>query len=269
MIYIALLPAALLSVYFCGRLVFRHHFYKQLQILFSHRQEISKKVDLSSLDLPSSVRAYFCHVLTDGMHYVSCARLKHTGTFKTDLRKHWIAIKGEQYFTVMRPGFIWRGTIGTFSAIDSYLNGKGTLSVWLFSAFRIANATGQRMDRAELLRWLGEDVWMPTNLLPSRYVTWEPLSDDSARLLFCYRGIHLDYTVFFNEKNEICRMETLRSYNNGAAQPWVGTFSDYRYHYGMLVPMKVSASWILDGIEYPYAKFDLKEIEYNVPRQLV
>lgn len=267
--YVFIVPAALLSGYFCGRLIFKYHFYSQLQILFSHRRQIHKKVELTNMDdLPPPVRRYFRHVLTDGMHYVSCARLKHTGIFKRNLEKNWVPVSGEQYFTVMSPGFIWKGTIGSFSAIDSYINGKGRLSIWLLSAFRIADTNGRRMDRAELLRWLGEDVWIPTNLLPSRYVTWEPLSDNSARLLFCYRGIHLDYTVFFNENNEICRMETMRSYNNGAARPWAGTFTDYRYHYGMKVPMQVSALWILEGKEYPYARFHLNFIEYNVARQI-
>lgn len=268
MIYL-ILPIVLLTAYCCGRLIFRHYFNSRLKELLRHRQEIQKKVDFSILSsLPHPVQRYFKHVLTDGMPYVSCARLKHKGWFKTDLRKDWTPISGEQYITLQRPGFLWRGTTGKFSAVDYYINGKGCLSVWLLSAFRIMNFEGFRIDRAELLRWLGEDVWIPTNLLPSCYVSWEAIDDKTARLTFCYRGIHLDYTVYFNEQDEIYSMETLRSYNGGGTQPWTGTFANYCYHYGMQVPMNIRASWTINGVEQPYANFSLTEIEYNVARQI-
>ena len=65
-----------------------------------------------------------------------------------------------------KPGFIWKGTTSMFVARDMYISGKGRLVVSLLSLYKIMDAKGENYNQGELLRWLGESVLYPTNLLP-------------------------------------------------------------------------------------------------------
>ena len=58
--------------------------------------------------LPAPVQRYFRHVLPEGQPYLRGLRLRHDGQFKTDLKKDWMAIEGEQYITAAPAGFICR-----------------------------------------------------------------------------------------------------------------------------------------------------------------
>jgi len=57
----------------------------------------------------------------------------------------------------------------------------------------MAEENGKFINQGELLRWLGESVWFPTNLLPSDNIKWESIDDKSAKLLFSYQDLELVY----------------------------------------------------------------------------
>ena len=177
---------------------------KEVAELFSLSGDISNRTfNYKKLDgLPEPVQRYFKHVLNDGQPYISYIRLIHDGQFKTSPKKDWIDIKGEQYFTAEKPGFIWKGKTSMFTARDTYIAGKGQLVVSLFSLFRIVNSQGEKIDQGEVLRWLGESVWFPTNLLPSENLQWLPIDSTSAKLTLNYNNIEVSYDV-----RVICKMK--------------------------------------------------------------
>ncbi|WP_460615382.1 DUF6544 family protein [Hymenobacter seoulensis] len=132
--------------------------------------------------LPAPVQRYFRRVLRDGQPYLRSLRLRHTGQFKTDLQKSWVAITGEQYITADPPGFIWEGTTRQFVARDELIAGRGRLAVRLLGALPIAGGTGPAYDQGELLRWLLECTWLPTALLPSNSITWTAIDKNQPGL---------------------------------------------------------------------------------------
>ena len=120
---------------------------------------------------------------------------------------------------------------------------------------------------SELLRWLGESVWFPTNLLPSGNLHWSPVDINRARLDYSYDGLNLFYIVDFNEKGEIVRLETERYMGQDRSETWIGRCSEYKESCGMKIPFVVEAAWLINGEEKNYGRFFLREIEYNVPEQ--
>ena len=214
-------------------------------------------------DLPVPVQRYFRNVLREGQPYVSSVTLKHDGQFKTGVGKEWIDIQGEQYFTVDEPGFLWRGKTSLFSVRDMYIAGEGRLVVSLFSLFKVADGRGATYNQGELLRWLGESVWFPTNLLPSHRLQWEPIDENTARLLFHHRGMFLDYTVRFNQNGEITELETERYMGDDRLETWVGRVSDYEEVGGMKIPMRIEAIWKLEEGDHSYARFQVTEIHHD------
>ncbi len=214
-------------------------------------------------DLPEPVQRYFNHVLKDGQLYINRVRLKHNGTMKTGLAKKWTKITGEEYFTTANPGMIWIGHTTWFTAIDRFVEGNGNLLVKLLGIVKVVNAKGETFAQAELLRWLGESVWFPTNLLPNEYLQWTSIDYFTARLDFNFGDCHIWYTVGFDKNGEITQLETQRYRDAKNLDTWIGKLSHYKRHHNMLIPTVIEAIWRLDGSDYPYARFKLTHIDYG------
>jgi hypothetical protein len=213
--------------------------------------------------LPEPVQRYFRHVLPEGYPYIRTVHLRHGGRFKTNVDADWTDITGEQYFTTEPPGFIWLGQTRWFAARDQYVSGQGQLVVHLFSLIPVANERGNTVNEGELLRWLGESVWFPTNLLPSERLEWSPVDDRSAQLQFEQNGVAINYHVQFNDRDEIVRVETQRYMTPERQETWVGKVSNYQRINEVLVPTRIWATWKLPKGDHTYADFWVNEIEYD------
>ncbi len=271
MILITILIAVglIIAVPLVGKAKLNSNFKKDISELFSGSSEISSRTfNYSQLKgLPEPVQRYFRYALKDGQPYISYVRLKHNGTFKPAEDKKWTDIKGEQYFTAETPGFLWKGKTSLFTARDMFIGGKGKLVVSLFSLFKLVDEQGEHVDQAELLRWLGESVWFPTNLLPGDNLRWTAIDSEKAKVTFTYNGISVHYIVYFNEPGQITRLETDRYMEKERKEKWIGVVSDYKEIDGMNIPTSIEAKWKLDKGMHSYAKFFIQQIEYDVPEK--
>ncbi len=250
-----------------GKIKLTVQFNKEVQSLFTKSRSIShqtfKKAQIA--DLPSPVHRYFNHVLRDGQSYISYASIKHDGQFKTGIDKGWVNIKGEQYATTEKPGFIWKGTTSFFVARDMYIAGKGRLVVTLFSLFKVVDGKGPKYDEGELLRWLGESVLYPTNLLPGKRLQWIPVDADNAILIFNYREHSLHFLIRFNEIGEITEMQTKRYMGENNVETWVIKSYHYKEMNQVIIPTRFEVIWRLAKGDFSYAKFNIKEVVYDQP----
>lgn len=246
-----------------------YHFNKEVEQVFSQSPIISNKIFHHEIltGLPEPVQRYFRHILKEGQPYISYIRLKHNGQFKTSQDKEWENIKGEQYFTASKPGFVWKGTTAMFTARDMFIADKGRLVVSFFSVYNIVNENGKKIDQGELLRWLGESIWFPTNLLPSEFLYWTPIDQYTAKMIFTYNGLSLFYIVSFNEIGEITQLETKRFMGEESLETWIGKISNYKELNGLRIPTTIEAIWRLPKGDYSYAKFNVTELDYDIPRR--
>ena len=260
----------LVLILILGKINLSLKFRKQVNALLAQSKNISnqkfKKSQLESL--PEPVRKYFNHVLKDGQPYISYARIKHIGTFKPDINKGWMNIKGEQYATTEKPGFIWKGTTAMFTARDMYIANQGRLIVSLFSVYTVVNAKEkEKYDSGELLRWLGESILYPTNFLPSDRLQWFPIDSKSAKLTFIYNGLSLFFKFTFNEIGEITEMETKRYMGEDNLETWIIKATNYKEINSVIIPTAFDVIWRLDKGDFSYAKFNITDIEYNIPEK--
>ncbi|MFD1469518.1 DUF6544 family protein [Hymenobacter caeli] len=263
------LAAAALALPALGALLGRARAARQLrrdvEQLFARATDVSPQVfRVAQLDgLPAPVQRYFRHVLRAGQPYLRGLRWRHAGQFKTDLKKDWMNITGEQYVTADPPGFIWQGTTRWFTARDEYVAGRGALTVRLLGALAIVRGHGPHYDQGELLRWLSESILLPTALLPSQWLRWQAVDAHSARLLFTYRGEELAYLVRFNEADELVQCETQRYFGEDTLLPWVVRCAHYQERHGVRIPTALEASWVVDGQLQPYARFTVRALAYD------
>ncbi len=270
MIYILSLIAIVVITLIIGKINLSIRFNKEVKQLFSQSKNISDKTfsyeQLSGL--PEPVLHYFKHVLKEGQPYISYVRLKHDGQFKTSLKKDWVNIAGEQYFTTEKPGFIWKGTTSMFVARDMYLANEGRLIATILSTINVVDVHGkQQYDESELLRWLSESVWFPTNFLPSEKLQWTAIDNSSAKLTFNYNGLSLFYIVTFNNTGEIIQMETKRYMDEKRLETWIIKPDNYQEKNGVIIPKKAEVFWRLKEGDFSYAKFNVKVIEYDKPEK--
>jgi hypothetical protein len=267
MLLLAIIILALSAVFVIGRLNLSARFKKSVTYLFSIAKPIlGKSFTYDQLKgLPAPVQRYFSYALKKGQPYISYISLLHTGQFKTSLNSKWTNITGEQYFTVEKPGFIWKGVTKAFTARDMYIAGKGRLIVSLISLYNIVDAEGANSNQGELLRWLAENVWFPTSLLPSDQLEWRPIDDNTAKLMYSYNDMSLYYIVTFNVTGEITQMETKR-YMGDKLETWIGKMGGYQKRNGIMVPTNIEAIWRLEKGEHCYAKFKVTKISYDQPK---
>jgi hypothetical protein len=256
---------SILLILLWGKISIYFKFKKQVAALFANAELISDKIyNINELiGLPEPVQKYFKYVLKDGQPYISSVRLEHNGLFKTDLKKDYINITGEQYFSVQPPQFIWKGANFMFTAIDSYIADMGNLKVSIMNIFTVVDGKGSTFDEGELQRWVAESVWFPTNLLPSEKIKWTAINATSAKLSFRYKEISFDYIVNFNALGEIVTMETQRFMTVTKRENWVCRMSNYKEIDTIKIPFSAEAIWKLQTGDYSYAKFDVQKIEYN------
>ena len=154
-----------------------------------------------------------------------------------------------------------------FTARDMYIADKGRLVVSLFSVYNIVDSKGEKFNQGELLRWLGESVWFPTNLLPDKNLQWTTIDKVSAKLTFNYNGLTVFYIVTFNRNGEITQLETKRYMGEENLETWIGKLTEYKEINGIVIPTTIEGIWKLEKGDYSYAKFKVKKIEYNKPEK--
>jgi hypothetical protein len=267
MIILTILISILLTVIVVRRYNISYQFKREVKKLFSQSKLASnKKFNYEQLSgLPEPVQRYFKLVLEDGMPYINYVRMTHDGQFKSGADKSWSNIIGEQYATTEKPGFIWKGCTAMFTARDMYIENQGRLIVSLFSLFNIVNGSGKTFDQGELLRWLGESVLYPTNLLPSKKLQWTAIDKQTAKSTFNHNGLSLFYIVTFNDAGEIIQLESKRYMDKENLETWIIKLANYKKINRVVVPTAFEVLWRLKTGDLSYAKFNMKKIEYDKP----
>ena len=269
LIYLLSVFGLLIAALTAGKINLSVKFRKAVSDLFAQSKNISgQKYSSRQLDgLPEPVQRYFRHILKEGQPNISYARIKHDGQFKAGFNKDWMRIKGEQYATTEKPGFIWKGTTNLFVARDMYISDKGRLIVSLLSTYNVVDAKGPKYDEGELLRWLGESVLYPTNFLPGERLQWFPIDFHTAKLTFNYNGLSLAFNVTFNVPGEITEMETKRYMDENNLETWIIKPTNYREMDNVLIPTSFEVLWRLASGDFSYAKFNITKVEYDKPER--
>ncbi|MCW3054581.1 MAG: hypothetical protein JWN14_3751 [Chthonomonadales bacterium] len=224
--------------------------------------------------LPAPVQRYFAFALTPGQPYVQRVRAVQSGEFRMGgIHSRWRPFTAVQHFTSRAPGFVWDAHIQvvpllTVRVRDSYIRGTGAMQVRLASLLPLVNQSGKPdLATGALHRYLAEAVWLPTALLPSQGVVWQPIDDCSARATLADNGnsVSLDFT--FGERGEIVRCYTATRSRDvkGASMPapWACTYRNYGRVEGMMIPLSGEAEWILPEGKLPYCRMEIRRIEFN------
>ncbi|WP_258360175.1 DUF6544 family protein [Moorella sulfitireducens] len=262
-----------LIVSFISSILFEQKVYREVSELFSEvesRSQIVQPADLAGL--PHPVQKWLQYSQVIGKERISTVRLKQKVELRLKEGQQWMHADAEQYFTVEKPGFIWKAKIKAAPLLhiagrDKYQAGMGNMLIKALSLITVADASGEEIDQGTLLRYLAETVWFPTAALSS-YITWEEIDANSAKVTMSYGGITASGIFTFNEKGEIINFVAKR-YGEFDGQYRLETWSvpvqDYREFNGIKVPTRGQVIWKLESGDFNWYHFEVTEIEYNKP----
>jgi len=227
--------------------------------------------------LPAPVQRYFRAALRDGQPIIARARLTQRGEILLgEAEDGWRPFTATQTFSPRPPGFLWdaRGQAAPGMSVyvhDAYIGGEGVLQGALLGLVTVVDMSGTpEVAEGELMRYLAEGVWIPTALLPSQDVRWEPMDDERARatlvdgetsvsLVFTFGADGLVSSVFADARPRDVGGETVPT-------PWEGRFGDYVERNGMRIPTSGEVAWQPEGRRLPYWRGHIIEVAYEYAR---
>ena len=270
----SLLVASAAALPLFGQYRFQKLVSREVDILFASaalkvgRDQLRARWD----GLPGPVRRHLQYAVREDAAAIRTARLRHDGFFRTSPKQSWWEIRGEQYFTAARPGFVWNARVRPapllwVEARDALLHERGNMLVKFLSTIPIANASSAEIDQGATLRWLAEVAWFPYALV-SDCIQWEPIDDRSARATVAYEGPPASAVFEMDDEGKLVRLraERYRDLGEGrsALTPWGGDYRDYRNVNGFRVPTSVEVGWDLGAQPwFAYARFRILTLDYN------
>lgn len=225
-------------------------------------------------NLPFPVQRYFATVLQPGVTHARSAHVATEGLFLMDVDAgKWTPFTAEQIITTAPAGFDWSAKMRIFPGIDvlvrdSYVEGAGRLHAAIGGLVTVAEAGGSpSAAEGELLRYLAEGVWVPTALLPRYGVRWTDIDGrralatltdgaTTASLEFRFGANGLVTEVYSPARPRIVGERVLPT-------PWLGQWSHYEQHQGMLVPTTGEVAWVLPEGALSYWKGRVVDVAYD------
>lgn len=225
------------------------------------------------IHLPSTIQNYIksCgYIGTPKMSYLKMEY--HNVDFKQGKTGPSLAIDYTQYNFVNQPcrlALIDCNMFGIpFEGYDYYISGKGGMKGVIAKAITLFNQIGKEMDRACLVTYLAECLFVPTSLLEG-YITFEEISEYKVRATITYRECTATGIFTFNDQYEMISFTTNDRAvigTDGTIEyvPWSALCSNYKLsENGIKYPTKFQAVWNYLDKDFIYFDGNITNISYG------
>ncbi len=172
--------------------------------------------------------------------------------------------------TPIRLAFIDSKMFGIpFQGYDYFVNGKGGMKGVLAKSFQLFDQTGEQMDKAALVTYLAEIIFLPEALLQN-FVSFNQL--DSHRVEACieYKGLKACGIYHFNDAHEMVYFSTDergQTSSDGSIEniPWEAQCQEYRlYSDGIKRPSIFRAVWKYPNQDFIYFDGKISSVDGKI-----
>lgn len=200
-------------------------------------------------------------------------RAVFSGELKQKMESKWMDISSEQYnffSDYARLFYIKSSLFGIpFNGLHKYVNNKAAMQIKIASIFQVVNARGKEMDQGETVTLFNDMCLLAPATLIDKNIEWEQVDPMTVKAKFTNKGIIINATLYFNEKGELINFISGDRYlsENGKQYikyKWSTPVRGYKDFNGRKIPTYGEAIWHTPKGKFSYAKFDVKEIEYNL-----
>jgi hypothetical protein len=225
--------------------------------------------------LPDPARRYFLFAIAPGTRLSGAAELVMGDELSlgTKEKPNYMQMQARQIL-VAGSGFVWRVSVGSrkvwISGSDGYVSGEGWTRFWLYNLLPVVRAGGGKdYARSAAGRSLAESLfWLPSTLLPSKEVRWEPVNADTARAVVTHQGgQHIVELKVASDGRPlsvwIMRWSRENEQRKWQLQPFGGTIEVIREQDGYRVAGLVrGGNWFGTDRYFPFYKARLNSIRF-------
>lgn len=152
-----------------------------------------------------------------------------------------------------------------FQGLDSFINGEGGMKGVVAKNITLFNQRGEEMNKAALVTWLAEIIFMPSQLL-SGDVDIKEIDKNTVGVSITYDNIKASGIYKFLDSGELVEFTTddrALIYNDGRLEhrKWSALYEDYKNNGDLLLPNRLKSKWHFDNEDIIY--FDGTDIEYT------
>ena len=245
------------------------------RLVKENRLETSSEVftEKDFQQLPQAIRRYVENCGYIGKPKMSYLKMQYKDVdFKTGRNGAKLKMDYTQYNFVKEPcrmDFNDASMFGVpFQGYDSYENGKGGMKGVLAKLITLFNETGEEMDRACLVTFLAESLFVPT-VLTQDYVTFEQTGEYEVTGRITCKGQTVSGVFSFNEQYEMVSFTTndrAATGTDGKSEniPWTARCDDYELNdSGIRQPKRFRAIWNYDDGDFVYFDGQISSITYG------
>jgi hypothetical protein len=224
-------------------------------------------------DVPAIVSRYFSRSLLHDNAPPTTVVLTQRGEFRmSDSSDSWKPFEATETFSLQAPAFVWDARIRMLPGVpvlvrDSYRARRGGMSASVLGLFTVMDAepTTQLAEGA-LQRYLGEAVWFPAALLPSRGVEWTAVNATTARATIRHAEHLVSLDFQFSSEGDVVRVFTAARAREVDGRfvptPWEITCSNHQTRGDVRIPLSCEVAWrFSDGLS-PYWRGEV--LSYSV-----
>jgi hypothetical protein len=224
--------------------------------------------------LPGPVRNYLHFVGAVGKPKVCNFRAEGSGSLKRSPGSRWMDIAVQQYNFFDDPArlyYVRSSLFGIpFDGLHAYLCDNATMKINVAYFLPVIDAGGEKMMMSETVTLFNDMCLLAPATLISSNVLWETVDPLSVWARFTHNGITVAAMLYFRENGGMARFVSDDRYmaadgKTFARYQWSTLVGEYRDFNGRKVPVYGEAAWQMPEGAFTYARFMLKEIEYNCP----
>jgi len=191
---------------------------------------------------------------------------------KTDKEKDWSEVQVEQYSfidNITRLFYLKLNMSGIpVVGLHSYKDANATMSVKVAGLIPVVDGKGKGMNQGETVTVFNDMCILAPATLIDEKIEWEPIDSLTAKATFNNEGIKISAILYFNKEGQLINFVSYDRYYSPTGKtyesiPWSTPVSNYKNINGLNLATYGEAVWNFPEGDFSYAKFNIKEIEYN------
>jgi hypothetical protein len=225
----------------------------------------------SLMTLPAAAERWLNHVLPEDEIAPSQIKIRQEGTM--EIRGKWTPFTAEGIYTGAPLSFNWKARLRMLPGVwvaaeDGHSNGNGWGGARMWGVLPMGRRTGPNVLAVQMIRNIGELVWLPEFALASPELTWSDAGEDAFEIRS--RAGEREVLVRFdvNDQGDILRaFSPSRPYDvpDGYAEsPWSYEFSDHRDFGEVRIPATAVATYEKKDGSWEYFRGQLTSITRKV-----
>jgi len=233
-------------------------------------QAVLREGDIARL--PRPVQEYLRFAGALGKPVPGNFRAMIEGQIRSDMNGRWMDIRARQYEFFDEPArvFLIESSIFgiPFDGLHIYRRGIATMQIQVGSLVQVVDAKGPEMNQGETVTLFNDMCLLAPATLADRNIRWDSLAPLSVRASFSAGGNTIHAELSFGPGGELTGFSSQDRYQStdgvvynryGWSTP-VGQYSDF---HGVKIPSYGEAIWHTPRGDFAYARFTIKELEYD------